>query len=208
VAYERYVESDPKAQSVEWLRAAAMHAFAVSEGVGEFANYQRVCQSMIDRFASSGELAALEQTVKSCSILATAASVDRAAVAKIAAALEDGDIDSKDVSWHQTALALDAYRRGDFVAAQEWADKGFANAADDIQRMWAKTVSSLAFAASGDLEQAALALNFAKGEAEKRIERNADGSISGDSLFRAPAFDHNLLIAEILIREASAALGM
>jgi hypothetical protein len=104
---------------------------------------------------------------------------------------------------------MDSYRRGRFAAALELAEQGFAKASQVKSRILAKAVSSLALASLGNREQAIEALNFAKTQIDKLIKRNADGSIRANSLFdQSGQLDHDLLIPEILIREAAAALGM
>jgi hypothetical protein len=200
------------ASSIVWMQAAALHAFAVSEGTGDFEDYRRVCQSMIDRFSASDDPAILERTIKSCNILSSAVTIDRASVEKVVAALESGSIDAKDTSWYQNVLALDAYRRGQIVGAQELAGKAYGNATVDMHRLMAKTISSLALAASGERQQATLALNVAEAELANRLKRDANGSIIEVSVYRSRYLEsgdleHDLLIAELLIREASTALG-
>jgi hypothetical protein len=196
------------------MRAAALHAYAITQGESEPENHRRFCQAMMDRFASSKHPYDIERTIKSCYVIDLGMILSRDDLNRLTVGRDGQSVDKAFVAWQQNALALDAYRRGQHSHAQQFAEQGYESASfawentSAAARVLAKAVSSLALAAGGKPEEAALALKYAKTEIDKRIKRNADGWIRGDSLLsQSGDFDHDLIFAEILTREAAATLG-
>ena len=108
---------------------------------------------------------------------------------------------------------MDAYRSGDFPAADELARHAFESASltwenlHDVVRALSGVISSLALTADGRIDEAEAALIQAKELIAGRLQFHPDGSIIGSSALNENGdILHDVLIAEILIREAEAAL--
>ena len=213
--FEKVLELKADANSVDWMKAATLHAMAVSTGSGTLDDYRRVCNRMIERFGTSQENIEIERTMKCCSILSTDVDVSQLPVERVTCPLDDGTLTEKYlIPWFSVACALAEYRRGEFRAADQRASTSLETAAvasgtaRDVIRALAATVRSLALSAQDRHDEARIDLDRAREHLAQLVVRRPDGTLVGTSLFNQNgALDHDRLIADMLIREAEGALG-
>jgi hypothetical protein len=117
------------------------------------------------------------------------------------------------VPWFHAAAALADYRRGEFGAAEEsaaLADETTASTPPqtrDAVRALAGGVRTLAQVAMGHRDEAQATVDAARKHLSRILQRRPDGTIVGTSLVGDNGgFDHDGLIADIVIPEAETAL--
>jgi WD40 repeat protein/tetratricopeptide (TPR) repeat protein len=203
--------SSPDAASTDWMKLVALFATAARQG--EVAEFRRICGLMIDRFRKSEEPGDIERTLKCCLLVPGTSGVDQLPIEVVTTALVNGEIEDGLVPWFDAALALEAYRRGDHSTAIELARKGFDAAEEQnnentpTMRALAKAVSSLAHSARSDFDAATQELAVARKMVADRLQHHSGGTLMGRSVLNSQGnVNHDLLIAHILIQEASAAL--
>ncbi len=205
------VANDPDATSIDWMKLVAVFATAAQQG--EIAEYRRICGLMVDRFRNSEEPGDIERTLKCCLLLPGTPVVGQLPVELITAAQENGEITDGLAPWFDAAMAFEAYRRGDHSTAIELAGKGYDKAEEQdnentlTMRALAKSVSSLAHSARSEREQATRDLAVARELVADLLKYHSDGTLTGNSVLNGQGnVNHDLLIAHILIQEATAAL--
>lgn len=213
--FENGARSSHEPRSLTWLKAASLHAYAASRGVGDVRHYQRTCRGMLEIFGTTNEWGPLEQTLKACLLLPGKVDREEAMEHRLATLRVDGSAPKPLRAWMDIALALAAVRRHATDDATNLADRGLELAKycpnaklADVIRSCCRAVEGLACVQQADLCRAEAAVHAAREHLSEHIERHEDGSVRGGSLFTRNRFEHDVLIAEILIREAEAALGL
>jgi hypothetical protein len=211
---EQALAHDPDANSIDWMKVVTLHAVAVVQESKGIEDYQRVCNNMIQRFRDSDELADIERTMKSCLILPAEMGIEQLPAERIQNALADGTATGIFIPWFNIAAAMAELRRGDADGAQRFAVQALAaveritEAGQNVEaRAIAAAVRGIALARSGQREDAQSPVAQARELVAGEAAFHSDGALVGSCVLNNNGqVRHDLLIAEILLREAEAAL--
>lgn len=182
---QKRLEQNPEMESWRWLPVAAVVARS-----GDKTAYTEFCNRMLQRFADSEDISDAERTTKACLLLPDAMDLSRLPTDKFTQPLDDGTATDWFQPWGWCARALLAYRNGDAAASVKYVAKSEEFKPTDVPHALNEAVLALAQHQLQHPDEARTALE----EVSQLIAR----------LKASPARkgDHDLLIAEILFREA------
>jgi serine/threonine protein kinase/Flp pilus assembly protein TadD len=184
------IEQKRDLTSWSWLSIAAVLARA-----GDRTRYADFCDLMLKRFGESGDKHDVERVTKACLLRPNIIDMRRLPADRFTKSLDDGTAPDDLEPWGWATRALLAYRGGDAKAAVAYVSNSEESKPMDICQ--AMNLAVLAMA-QHQLQQTAEA-RAAFDDASQLIDRiKADPNKRGD---------HDLLIAEVLFREAAELLS-
>ena len=184
---QRLIEQQPR-NSNHWPGVAAV--IALSEDKEAYAEF---CQWIAAK--SLGDPVAIERAIKSSLLRASVGDLTALPVDKFTDALDKGSLPESSAAWLWGTRALLAYRSGDGDSAVKYIGQAQELNPTDLSRAFNLSVLAMAHHELQHLDDAQTAF----GEAAQLITRlNQDPSNKGH---------HDLLIAEILFREAEAKIN-
>lgn len=186
----KLIEQEPGVESWRWMPVAAVVAQA-----GDKTAYAEFCTRMIQQFADSEAIEDAERTTKVCLLLPATIDLSNLPVEKFTKPLDDATAPDWLLPWGWFARALLAYRSGDAELAVRYVAKSEEFKPSELCHPMNLAVLALAQHQLQHPDAAQTALE----EASQLITRlKADTNKKGD---------HDLLIAEILCREAEALIN-
>ena len=187
--------------SMAWHRGAI--ALLMADDVS---GYERHCREMIDRFSMSETLNDHERTVKTCLLRPGAVELSRLPMDRIETAA-GGQLTPTMNGWINVARTLFALRSGDVKHAQESLELARDKAGALQRGALCFTLAALIDLKIGDSAAARGSLAEANKLLDASVPRKPDGTIDFGQLRRDQANWLDWLNAEILRREAAAALS-
>jgi tetratricopeptide (TPR) repeat protein len=206
VDYAASVQSDPAENSVAWMVPSALWACA-----GDADGHRRQCRTMVERFRTSPDAPDAERALKVMLLLENGLDRGIPMIDAAARSLEAGAVEPGLAKWFVGTRALLAFRAGDFAEAQRSVDETLQLVqADGESRGAPPALLALAVLALLQTKQehaaaAQATLDELKSlmATDHRIQWRDDGSVDGGTILNGDHVLHDLLIPEILRREAA-----
>jgi WD40 repeat protein/serine/threonine protein kinase/tetratricopeptide (TPR) repeat protein len=183
------IDQNPK-DTIAWLRVAAI--LALNDAPPAYTDF---CSRMVQHFADSTNPETAERVVKACLLRADSIDLTRLPEDQLAKALDNGTVPDWLPPWGWGSRALLAYRRGDSESAVKYVAKSKQHTPLDTTQAMNMAVLAMAQHQLGNAVEAKTALEEAL-QMTTRL-KGAPGTKG----------DHDLLIAEILFREADALMN-
>ena len=208
---DRYAESvkvDPEATSLDWMKPAALYAYADDlEGVRSH------CRTMSDHFRDSRVPAEAERIVKSMLLMGdsfhTELDSQKFPIKEFLDSVDEKTMPARFRSWFLATRALLACRSeqfGDLAEAEDWLDqsKSDIELSTDYPGILQRSVLAVILAKQGRTDEARSHSNELQEVMRTKYGEmwNSDGSIDGRTILDNHRVVHDLLIPEILRREA------
>ncbi|MFN7732930.1 MAG: protein kinase domain-containing protein [Pirellula sp.] len=187
---KQMLQQQPDLTSVQWMSVPPVLVLA-----GDRQAYAEVCERMRQRFADSTFRFDEERTVKVCLLWPNVIDAHTLSARRFSDSLDNGTAGPLNRPWFWATRALLAYRQGD----ADLAVRHIAKSEEDNRYLFAHAMNLAVLALAqhelGRTDEARTAL----AEAAQLIgQQKEDPNIKGN---------HDLLIAEILFREAAATIG-
>ena len=183
------IQRNPK-DTLLWLKAAPVLALADDPAI-----YSDFCGRMVAQFADSNDALVVERTIKACLLRVNSIDLSKIPAEKLAKMMDEGTVSDALKIWGWVARAIWAYRIGDAESAVKYVANSEEHKPDDFAHAINLTVLAMARHQQKDPEAARQALD----EASQVINR-----LKSDENNLA---NHDLLIAQILFREAEALIN-
>ena len=204
--YAASVAADPAENSVAWMVPSVLWACA-----GDADEHRRQCRAMADRFRASTSAPDAERTLKVMLLLQYGLDRGLPQIDDSAKALEAGTVEPGLAKWFVGTRALLAFRSGDFAEAQRSVDESLQLVqADGDSRgappaLLALAVQAMIHAEQGDATAAQATLDELKSllATDHGMKWRDDGTLDGNSILNGDRVQHDLLIPEVLRREAA-----
>jgi tetratricopeptide (TPR) repeat protein len=204
--YAASVQSDPAEDSIAWMVPSVLCACA-----GDADEHQRQCRAMAERFRTSPDAPDAERALKVMLLLENGLDRGIPMIDAAARSLEAGAVEPGLAKWFVGTRALLAFRAGDFAEAQRSVDETLQLVqADGESRGAPPALLALAVQALLQTKQKHAAAAHATLDELKslmatdhRMQWREDGALDGGTILNGDHVLHDLLIPEILRREAA-----
>jgi hypothetical protein len=191
--YAESVELDPDANSIAWMKTAALWAYA-----GDAERHRAWSRKMAERFRANDVAADAERTVKVMLLLEHGLDPEQAPIGRFLTGLDENEQPNLRV-WFLSTRGLLACRSGEFDEAQQSLDEAqqlqtdAENAQNSDPVLIRVAVQGLIDAKRGDLVQTQAALDQLQSQlASRGAKWRDDGSLDGSTIFNAQGFEHDL----------------
>ena len=183
------IQRNPK-DTFTWLKAAPVLALADDPAI-----YSDFCERMVAQFADSNDAVVVERTIKACLLRVNSIDLSKLPVEKLARIMDEGTVSDGLKPWGWVARAIWAYRIGDAESAVKYVANSEEHKPDDFAHAINLTVLAMARHQQKDPEAARQALDEAS-QLINRLQADVNNKVN-----------HDLLIAQILFREAEALIN-
>ena len=183
------IQRNPK-DTFKWLKAAPVLALADDPAI-----YSDFCERMVAQFADSNDVHVVERTIKAGLLRVNSIDLSKLPAEKLARMMDEGTVPDEFKPWGWGARAFWAYRSGDAESAVNYVEKSEEHKPADTLHATNLAVLAMARHQQKLPEEARQALD----EASQVINRL--------KAYENNKADHDLLIAQILFREADALIN-
>jgi tetratricopeptide (TPR) repeat protein len=203
--YAASVQSDPAENSIAWMVPSTLWACALDAN-----EHRRQCRAMAERFRTSPDAPDAERTLKVMLLLEHGLDREHPMIDASAKSLAEGTLEPGLETWFLGTRALLAYRSGDFVVAQQSVNESLQLVQSDggsrgaPPALFALAVQAMIHAKQGDATAAQAILDELKSlmATNHGMKWRDDGTLDGNSILNGDRVQHDLLIPEVLRREA------
>jgi tetratricopeptide (TPR) repeat protein len=203
--YASSVQSDSAEDSIAWMVPSVLWACA-----GDADAHQRQCRAMAERFRTSPDAPDAERTLKVMLLMENGLDRKHAKIDDVIKSLAAGTVDQGLAKWFVGTRALLAYRSGDLAEAQRSVDEALelVQAGGESRgappALLALAVQAMIHAKHGDAGAAHTTLDEMKSllATDHRLRWHEDGTLDGASVLNGDRVVHDLLIPELLRRDA------
>ncbi len=185
----KLIQRNPK-DTFKWLKAAPVLALADDPAI-----YSDFCERMVAQFADSNDVHVVERTIKAGLLRVNSIDLSKLPAEKLARMMDEGTVPDEFKPWGWGARAFWAYRSGDAESAVNYVEKSEEHKPADTLHATNLAVLAMARHQQKLPEEARQALD----EASQVINRL--------KAYENNKADHDLLIAQILFREADALIN-